>query len=151
MENSIRPAEGRVLAIDYGSRRIGIAVSDPLGITITQLPAIRREGDRKDIEAIANIAAEYEVSSVVIGLPIHTDGTEGVQAARAKSFGAKVAERLNLPVMPWDERLTTAQAERCLIDAGMRREKRKEARDSLAAALILSSALDAAGRKQCRK
>jgi len=138
---------GRVLALDFGSRRIGVAVSDPLGITAQQLSAIRREGDRKDIEAVASLAAEYGVETVVIGLPMHSDGSEGTQAARARAFGEKVRDRLGVPVVPWDERMTTAQAERYLIEAGVRREKRKEVRDSLAAALLLQSALDARNRK----
>jgi putative Holliday junction resolvase len=138
---------GRVLALDFGSRRIGVAVSDPLGITAQQLPAIRREGDRKDIEAIAVMAKEYGVETVVIGLPLLPGGTEGTQAARARAFARKLHERLGLPVVPWDERFTTAQAERHLIEAGVRREKRKEVRDSLAAALLLQSALDARNRK----
>ncbi|MBI5343268.1 MAG: Holliday junction resolvase RuvX [Deltaproteobacteria bacterium] len=138
---------GRVLALDFGSRRIGVAVSDPLGITAQQLSAIRREGDRKDIEAIASLAVAYGVETVVIGLPMHSDGSEGTQAAKARAFGEKVRVRLGVPVVPWDERMTTAQAERHLIEAGVRREKRKEVRDSLAAALLLQSALDARNRK----
>lgn len=138
---------GRVLALDFGSRRIGVAVSDPLGITAQQLPAIRREGDRKDIDAIAGVAAEYRVETVVIGLPILPGGTEGTQAAKVRQFALKVNERLGLPVVPWDERFTTAQAERHLIDSGVRRERRREIRDSLAAALLLQSALDARNRK----
>lgn len=138
---------GRVLALDFGSRRIGVAVSDPLGITAQQLSAIRREGDRKDIEAIAKLAVEYGVETVVIGLPMHSDGSEGTQAARARAFGEKVRDRLGVPVETWDERMTTAQAERHLIEAGVRREKRKEVRDSLAAALLLQCALDARNRK----
>lgn len=138
---------GRVLALDFGSRRIGVAVSDPLGITAQQLPAIRREGDRKDIDAIAGVAAEYRVETVVIGLPILPGGTEGTQAAKVRQFALKVNERLGLPVVPWDERFTTAQAERHLIDSGVRRERRREVRDSLAAALLLQSALDARNRK----
>jgi putative Holliday junction resolvase len=138
---------GRVLALDFGSRRIGVAVSDPLGITAQQHPAIRREGDRKDIEAIAKLAVDYGVETVLIGLPMHSDGSEGTQAARARAFGEKVRDRLGVPVVPWDERMTTAQAERHLIEAGVRREKRKEVRDSLAAALLLQSALDARNRK----
>jgi len=138
---------GRVLALDFGSRRIGVAVSDPLGITAQQLSAIRREGDRKDLEAIAVVAREYGVETVVIGLPLLPGGTEGTQAAKARAFALKVHERLGLPVVPWDERFTTAQAERHLIEVGMRREKRKEVRDSLAAALLLQSALDARNRK----
>lgn len=143
----MEPTHGRVLALDFGSRRIGVAMSDPLGITAQQLPAIRREGDRRDIDAIANLAVEYQVETVVIGLPVRSDGTEGTQAARARAFGDKVRDRLGVPVVTWDERLTTAQAERYLIEAGVRREKRKEVRDSLAAALLLQSVLDARNRK----
>ncbi|HEY7586064.1 MAG TPA: Holliday junction resolvase RuvX [Candidatus Deferrimicrobiaceae bacterium] len=139
--------KGRVLALDFGSHRIGVAVSDPLGITAQQLPAIRREGDRRDIEAIAAVAGEYGVDTVLIGLPLLSGGTEGTQAAKARAFGAKVHERLGLPVVPWDERFTTVQAERHLVEAGVRREKRKEIRDSLAAAFLLQSALDARNRK----
>lgn len=138
---------GRVLALDFGSRRIGVAVSDPLGITAQQLPAIRREGDRKDVDAIACVAGEYCVETVVIGLPLLPGGTEGTQASKVRQFALKVNERLGLPVIPWDERFTTAQAERHLIESGVRREKRREVRDSLAAALLLQSALDARNRK----
>ena len=138
---------GRVLALDFGRRRIGVAVSDPLGITAQQLSAIRREGDRRDIEAIAAVAGEYGVDTVVIGLPLLPAGTEGNQAAKVLQFSQKVRDRLALPVVPWDERFTTAQAERHLIESGVRREKRREVRDSLAAALLLQSALDARNRK----
>ena len=140
-------SKGRLLALDYGSRRIGMAVSDPLGITAQQLPPILREGDRKDIEAIASVAEEYGVEAVVIGLPLLPDGAEGTQAAKARRFGEKVSHRLGLPLLPWDERFTTVQAERHLITAGVRRGKRKEVRDSLSAAFLLQSALDARKRK----
>jgi putative Holliday junction resolvase len=139
--------KGRVLALDFGSHRIGVAVSDPLGITAQQLSAIRRVGDRRDIEAIAAVAGEYGVETVLIGLPLLSGGTEGTQAAKARAFAAKVHDRLGLPVVTWDERFTTVQAERHLIESGVRREKRKEIRDSLAAALLLQSALDARNRK----
>jgi putative Holliday junction resolvase len=138
---------GRVLALDFGSRRIGVAVSDPLGITAQQIPAILREGDRKDIEKISELATKYQVDTVMIGLPILPGGTEGIQAAKARAFARKVEERLGIPVVPWDERFTTAQAERHLVSVGLRREKRKEVRDSLAAAFLLQSALDARARK----
>jgi putative Holliday junction resolvase len=138
---------GRVLALDFGSRRIGVAVSDPLGITAQQIPAILREGDRKDIEKISQLAGKYQVDTVMIGLPILPGGTEGTQAAKARAFARKVEERLGIPVVPWDERFTTAQAERHLVSIGLRREKRKEVRDSLAAAFLLQSALDARARK----
>ena len=124
-----------------------MAVSDPLGITAQPLPQIRREGDEKDIAAIAAAARDLDVRAVVIGLPLHLDGGEGDQARKAVRFGEKLRERLELPVEMWDERMTTAQAERHLVDSGVRRAKRKEIRDSLAAVFILQSALDARGRK----
>lgn len=138
---------GRLLALDYGSRRIGLAVSDPLGITAQPMPAVKREGDRKDIEAIAAVAEERKVSTIVIGLPLLPDGLEGTQAERVRRFAGKLRERLGLPVETWDERMTTVQAERHLIAAGVRREARREVRDSLAAVLILQSALDFRNRK----
>ncbi len=124
-----------------------MAVSDPLGITAQPLPAIRRESDEKDIEAIAAAVRRYEVGGVVIGLPLHLDGGEGEQARKAIRFGEKIRERLGVPVETWDERMTTAQAERHLIESGVSRGKRREVRDSLAAVFILQSALDFRGRK----
>lgn len=138
---------GRVLALDFGSRRIGVAVSDELGITARTLTAIRRQGDLKDIESIRSMSEEYGVEEVLIGLPLLPDGNEGAQAAKARRFGEKIREIIGLPVVLLDERFSTAQAERYLINSGVRREKRKEIRDSLAAALILQSALDARTRK----
>lgn len=124
-----------------------MAVSDPLGITAQPLPTILRQGDDKDIAAIAGAVREHGVAGVVLGLPLHLDGGEGVQAKKAIRFGEKIRERLGLPVELWDERMTTAQAERHLIDSGVSRGKRKEIRDSLAAVLILQSILDFRGRK----
>ena len=124
-----------------------MAVSDPLGITAQPLPPIRRESDEKDIEAIAAAVRNYDVKGVVLGLPLHLDGGEGTQARKTIRFGDKIRERLGLPVDTWDERMTTAQAERHLVDSGVRREKRKEIRDSLAAVFILQSVLDFRGRK----
>src|SRR5512134_2564455 len=100
----------RVLGLDYGSRRIGAAVSDPLGLTVQPLPPIPREGDRKDIGAIARLAAEMGVTSVVLGLPLLLNGDEGPAAARARAFGERIRAETSLPVTMWDERLTTAQS-----------------------------------------
>jgi len=138
---------GRILALDYGSRRMGVAISDPLGLTAQPLPPIPREGDRKDIAAIGRLTAEREVTCVVVGLPLLLNGDEGPQAVRARAFGEKLAAELSLPVKMWDERLTTAQSERHLIDSGVRRERRKEVRDSLSAMFLLQSFLDLRNRK----
>ena len=132
----------RVLGLDYGSRRIGVAVSDPLGFTVQPLPPIRREGDRKDIAVLARLAAEMGVTSVVLGLPLLLNGDEGPAAARARTFGERIHAETSLPVTMWDERLTTAQSERHLIESGVRRKDRREIRDSLSAMFILQSALD---------
>jgi len=138
---------GRILGLDYGSHRIGAAVSDLLGITAQPLSAIRRQGDRRDFEAIGTIVREYSVGTILIGLPLHMGGEEGTQAKKARLFAEKIRERLEVPVEMWDERMTTVQAERHLIASGVRREKRKEIRDSLSAVFLLQSALDYRNRK----
>jgi putative Holliday junction resolvase len=139
--------KGRVLGLDYGSRRIGVAVSDPLGFTAQPLPPIIRSGDRKDIEDIGRLAAELEISSVVLGLPLLMNGEEGPTAVRTRKFGALIDASLNIPVVMWDERLTTVQAERHLVESNLRRERRKELRDSLSAMFLLQSILDLRNRK----
>jgi putative Holliday junction resolvase len=139
--------QGRILGLDYGSHRIGTAVSDPLGITAQPLVAIQRQGENRDIEAVGDLVREYSVRTVLIGLPLHLSGEEGTQAKQARRFGERIAERLGIPVETWDERMTTAQAERHLIASGVRRKKRKEIRDSLSAVILLQSALDYRNRK----
>jgi putative Holliday junction resolvase len=136
----------RVLGLDYGSRRIGVAVSDPLGLTVQPLPPIRREGDKKDIVVLARLAAEMGVTSVVLGLLL-LNGDEGPAAARARAFGERFEAETSLPVTMWDERLTSVQSERHLIASGVRREDRKEIRDSLSAMILLQTALDSRRRK----
>jgi putative Holliday junction resolvase len=138
---------GRILGLDYGSRRIGAAVSDPLGMMAQPLPPIAREGDRKDLARIGRLAAELGADSVVLGLPLLLNGDEGPAAARAREFGARIEGELSLPVTMWDERMTTVQSERHLIDSGVRRERRKELRDSLSAMFLLQSVLDLRNRK----
>ncbi len=138
---------GRTLGLDYGNRRIGVAVSDPLGLTAQPLTAIARTGDRKDIAEIGRRAAELGATSVVLGLPLLMNGDEGPAAVRAREFGARIEQDLALPVTMWDERMTTVQSERHLIDSGVRRERRKELRDSLSAMFLLQSVLDLRNRK----
>jgi len=138
---------GRILGLDYGSRRIGVAVSDPLGLTVQPLPPVPREGDRKDIAFLARLAAEKGVTSVVLGLPLLLNGDEGPAAVRARAFGERLQAETSLPVTMWDERLTSVQSERHLVAYGVRRENRKGIRDSLSAMFLLQSALDAQRRK----
>jgi len=139
--------QGRVLGLDYGSRRIGVAVSDPLGLTAQPLPPIQRKGDGKDIAALARLSAEMGATSVVLGLPLLLNGDEGPAAARARTFGERLEAETSLPVTMWDERLTSVQSERHLIASGVRREDRKGIRDSLSAMFLLQSALDSRRRK----
>jgi len=137
----------RVLGLDYGSRRIGVAVSDPLGLTVQPLPPIPREGDRKDIVVLARLASEMGVTSVVLGLPLLLNGDEGPAAIRARAFGERLQAETSLPVTMWDERLTSVQSERHLIASGVRRADRRGIRDSLSAMLLLQAALDSRRRK----
>ena len=137
----------RILGLDYGSRRIGMAVSDPLGLTVQPLPPIPREGDRKDIAVLGRLASEMGVTSVVLGLPLLLNGDEGPAAVRARAFGERLQAETSLPVTMWDERLTSVQSERHLIASGVRRADRRGIRDSLSAMLLLQAALDSRRRK----
>src|SRR4030066_988061 len=104
--------QGRILGLDYGSHRIGTAVSDPLGITAQPLVAIRRQGISRDIEAIGALVREYSVCFVLIGLPLHLSGEEGTQAKQARQFGERIAERLGIPVEAWGGGRASAPAAR---------------------------------------
>ena len=135
---------GRALGIDPGSVRIGLALSDLLGVTAQPIEHLERVGSRRDLNNISDRVRENDVRTVVIGLPLTLAGEEG-QAARASREMAEGLER-RLPgvrIELWDERLTTVQAERTMIDGKARRSKRRQRIDSLAAALILQNWLDA--------
>lgn len=132
----------RALGLDVGERRIGAAVSDPEGILAMPLAAIEARSEDEAVERIAALAREHEVGRVVVGLPLSLDGSPGPQARRVKSFADALAERIELPVVTWDERLSTVAAGRALADAGVRRGKRKRRLDSTAASLILQGYLD---------
>ena len=134
---------GRTLGVDYGDGTIGLAVSDPLGLTAQGAGSLDRVGDRKDLERLAALCAEREVLRVVVGLPLNMDGSEGPRAEKTRAFARKIHERLGLPVFLWDERLSTAEAERVLIQADVSRRRRKEVIDTLAAQIILQGWLDA--------
>jgi len=117
-------AEGRTLAVDLGTRRIGLAVSDPLGITAQGLPSLER---RRDAGAqVLEVCREWGVGSVVVGLPLNMNGTKGPAAVAAEAFAAALAARSGLPVVVWDERLSSASAEKVLIEAGVGRDKRRK-------------------------
>ncbi|HHX39572.1 MAG TPA: Holliday junction resolvase RuvX [Armatimonadetes bacterium] len=132
----------RVLAVDYGTKRVGLALSDLLEITANPLTVLpRKRGDREVIEAIARIVEEEAVEEVVVGLPVNMDGSHGPAAAAAEAFAAKLAACLKVPVFTHDERLTSEEAEGILISEGVQRSRRRGRVDPIAAALILRSYL----------
>jgi putative Holliday junction resolvase len=133
----------RTLGIDYGRVRLGFALSDPDGILASPLPTLprsRRASD--DFHHIARFAREHGVARIVVGLPLLMDGTSGTMANEAKAFADLVARRTRLPVDLFDERLTSSEAERAMLEGNLSRERRKELRDGLAAVLILQAYLD---------
>jgi putative Holliday junction resolvase len=133
----------KAIGLDYGERRIGVAAGDPLGLTAQPLARIERTSVAADMARIADIARRRSADTVVVGLPLEMDGSMGPQARRVRRFALRLEREIGLPVVLWDERLSTVEAERSLLDAGERRENRREVRDSVAAALILQSYLDA--------
>jgi putative holliday junction resolvase len=132
----------RILGLDVGSKTIGMAVSDPLGITAQGLETIRRRNKRVDLERLAQIIQQYEISEIVVGYPLRLSGSEGTQAEKMRHFAEEVRQRFNLPVHLWDERLTSAEANRVLRDSEMSIKRRSEVVDRLAAVLILQSWMD---------
>lgn len=132
----------RIVALDVGDRRIGIAVSDPLGITAQPIETYTRVGYGPDSRHIAEIARKYETDQILCGLPRNMDGTQGFQVEKVKEFAAKL-EELGLVIEYYDERMTTMLAEGALLEANMRREDRKKKVDMVAAVVILQSYLDA--------
>jgi putative holliday junction resolvase len=139
----IRP---RVLGLDVGSKTIGLAVSDPLGITAQGLLTIRRKNKRLDFEQLAGVIREYQISEIVIGYPLRMSGIEGVQAEKMQHFAGDVREKFGLPVHLWDERLTSSQANRLLREFDLSIKKRGKAVDRIAAVLILQNWMEARGR-----
>lgn len=135
----------RIMGLDFGSRTVGVAVSDPLLITAQGLEIIRRKEENKLRQTYARIEAlvlEYEVGEIVVGLPLHMNADQGDRAQAAREFADRLERRTGLPVQLWDERLTTVAADRAMMEAGIRREHRRDYVDSIAAALILQGYLD---------
>lgn len=132
----------RKMALDYGDVRIGIAFSDLLNIIANGYETYTRKGLQEDIEYLAELAKQKEVDTIILGLPINMDGTEGERARVTREFGDLLNQRTQLPIKYLDERLTSASAERMLIEADMRREKRKQVIDKISATIILQNYLD---------
>ncbi len=133
----------RVMGLDMGSKIIGVAVSDELGLTAQARKTIRRESLETDLEAIADLVQRFDVGKIVVGLPINMSGTLGVEARKVLEFVEDMRRVLPVSITTWDERLSTVQAQRVLLEAGLSRKKRKQVIDKTAATLILQSYLDA--------
>ena len=141
----------RIMGLDFGSKTVGVAVSDPLGITAQGIEIVRRTSEnklRKTLARIEALVAEYQVTEFVQGLPKNMNNTSGERVEKTMEFKAMLERRTGLPVHMWDERLTTVAADRTLIEAGVRRENRKEYVDMLAAVYILQGYLDSLERKK---
>lgn len=135
----------RCMGLDIGNKTIGVAVSDMLKITAQGLTTIKRESLEKDFEALLKIIKDYNVDTVVSGMPKNMNGTIGPQGEIVKTFMEKFSKKIDLEKIKiefWDERLTTVAAQRCLIEADVSRKKRKQVVDKLAAVLILQGYLD---------
>lgn len=140
----------RVLGLDVGDRRIGLAVSDELELTAQGLTQIERRGLRTDMATIQDVIGTYQVHLVVVGMPRNLNGTYGMQAEKTERFIQALEQACHLPCIRWDERLTSLQAERLLIATNQRRSKRRAVRDKIAAQLILQNYLDYQGRPPIR-
>lgn len=141
----------RIMGLDFGSKTVGVAVSDSLLITAQGLEIIRREREdklRRTLARIEELILEYEVEEIVLGLPKNMNATEGVRVELTEQFREMLERRTGLPVIMWDERLTTVAADKAMIEAGIRREKRKDYVDKIAASLILQGYLDNRSREK---
>lgn len=141
----------RILGLDFGSKTVGVAVSDGLLLTAQGVETIERKDEnklRKTCARIEELIAEYEITEIVLGLPKNMDNTEGERVEKTKAFGEMLERRTGLPVHYWDERLTTVAAEQILMESGVRRENRKAVIDKVAAGLILQGYLDCLKTKE---
>jgi len=135
-------AVARILAVDYGEKRIGLAISDELGITASPLMTLVRRSDEETVRQIAQLASKLRVTQIVVGLPRRTDAQEGEMERKVKAFAEKLRQKVSVPVVLFDERFTTRIAEQVLLEADLSRRKRKQVRDRLAAVILLLSYLD---------
>ncbi|MCI8923909.1 MAG: Holliday junction resolvase RuvX [Lachnospiraceae bacterium] len=141
----------RIMGLDFGSKTVGVAISDPLFITAQGIEIIRRKDENKLRQTLARIEEliqEYEVEEIVLGLPKNMNDTAGPRAVITMEFKEKLERRTGLMVHTWDERLTTVAADKAMMEAGIRRENRKEYVDKIAAVFILQGFLDYRKRKQ---
>jgi putative Holliday junction resolvase len=132
----------RVLALDVGKKRIGLAVSDELGLTAQGIETLQRNRIREDLENLRRLAVEWHIGLLVVGKPLHMSGDESRQSEYTREFAERLGNHLGLPVVFWDERLTSAEAERLLREGGATLAQRKKAVDRMAAVLLLESYLE---------
>jgi len=142
------PCEGRLLGLDYGTRRIGVAVCDDMQIIASPLENYTRASEEADSHFLRDVVSEYRVVGIVVGLPVHMSGDEGGKAAEARAFGDWVSGITSLPVAYRDERYTSSMADDHLRAAGVPRGRRKELRDKIAAQIILQSFIESGDRSQ---
>lgn len=138
----------RIMGLDYGSRRIGVAICDELGLTAQGAATINRKNRQADFDAIADLVRHYDIERIIIGYPLRLDGSEGVQCEKVNRFCRRLEARLSLPVIRQDETLSTKEAGEILCQTGMRPKKRKEVVDRVAASIILQGYLDALSRPE---
>jgi putative Holliday junction resolvase len=134
---------GRLLGVDYGVKRVGLAVSDPDRLIASPLATYARIDTNRDAAYFRKLVAAEKITEIIVGLPVHTDGREGMKAEEARDYGCWLSKTTDLPTRFWDERFSTAQAESALWNAGLTHRKRKNRRDSVAAQMILQSYIEA--------
>jgi putative holliday junction resolvase len=132
-----------MLALDYGERRIGVAVSDSLGLTARPLQVLVRGAVKEDVERIRQLVQRQGCERIVVGLPLNMDGSMGPQARRARTFAGRLRGALGVEVVLWDERLTTVEADNAMISSNLTPTERRAQRDAIAAAILLQDYLDA--------
>ncbi|MCM8710461.1 Holliday junction resolvase RuvX [Clostridium sp. SYSU_GA19001] len=132
----------RILGLDVGDKTIGVAISDPLGLTAQGIKTISRKSKKTDLEELREICRQYEVDTIVVGLPKNMNGTVGTQGEKVIAFCEYIKENINIPLKMWDERLTTVAAHRVMLEADLSRSKRKKLVDKIAATYILQGYLD---------
>lgn len=139
----------RIMALDVGEKRIGVAISDELMLTAQGLCVIHSRGTVKDLEQIAQLIKEHQVTHLLLGLPRNMNGTYGPMAEKVREFGRRIVEKHpEIPIDYWDERLTTTAAQRVLVDADMSRSRRRQVVDKVAAGLILQNYMDSIAGKR---
>lgn len=136
------PTSGKILGLDLGTKTIGVAVSDGMRYSATPLETIKRTKFTQDAERIMELIAQNQIVAILLGLPLNMDGTEGPRVQSTRAFARNLAPKINLPIAFWDERLSTSAVTRMMIEADLRRDRRAEVVDKLAASYILQGALD---------